>query len=330
MSELLEKAKKLHFDSIVIDGLNASIFNKELLERVKKGGITAFNATVSTIEDFKDTISNILFWKKMFLEFKNLIIPVTNVKDIEKAKELNKVGIILGFQNTSPLEGNIKFLSVFKEMGVKIIQLTYNERNLVGNGCFERVDGGLSKFGIRIIKEMNKLGILVDLSHVGPKSTMEAIEISEKPVAITHANPRTLFDYPRNKTDEQIKLLASKDGVIGVTFWPFFLSKGMNSTIEDYLDNIDYMINLVGIDYVSIASDFFLNRSREMLQKFRAGRSEEPSTVEFEWPVIYPEGIRIPEEFPNITYGLLKRGYSHEDVRKIMGKNLVRIFKEVW
>ncbi len=306
-----------------------AFFNKELLERVRKGGITALNATVSTIEDFKDTISNILFWKKMFLEFKNLIIPVTNVKDIEKAKELNKVGIILGFQNTSPLEGNIKFLSVFKEMGVKIIQLTYNERNLVGNGCFERVDGGLSKFGIRIIKEMNKLGILVDLSHVGPKSTMEAIEISEKPVAITHANPRALFDYPRNKTDEQIKLLASKGGVIGVTFWPFFLSKGMNSTIEDYLDNIDYVINLVGIDYVSISSDFFLNRSREMLQKLRAGRSEEPSTVQFEWPVIYPEGIRIPEEFPNITYGLLKEGYSGEDVGKIMGKNLVRIFKEV-
>ncbi|MCD6318940.1 membrane dipeptidase [Candidatus Aerophobetes bacterium] len=254
----------------------------------------------------------------MFLEFKNLIIPVTNVKDIEKAKELNKVGIILGFQNTSPLEGNIKFLSVFKEMGVKIIQLTYNERNLVGNGRFERVDGGLSKFGIRIIKEMNKLGILVDLSHVGPKSTMEAIEISEKPVAIPHANSRTLFDYPRNKTDEQIKLLASKGGVIGITFWPFFLSKGINSTIEDYLDNIDYV------------SDFFLNRSREMLQKLRAGRNQEPSTVQFEWPIIYPEGIRIPEEFPNITYGLLKKGHSGEDVRKIMGENLVRIFREVW
>lgn len=328
--EISEEAKKLHFDSIVIDGLNASHFDRCLLEKVKKGGVTAMNVTVSALENFKDTVFNILSWKKMFMENKDLIMQISSACDIKGAISLNKMGIILGFQNTLALEGDIRLLSLFREIGIRIIQLTYNERNLVGNGCFERLDGGLSKFGIKLVKEMNNMGLLIDLSHVGFKSTMEAIKVSEKPVVITHSNPRALFDYPRNKTDEQIKFLALKGGVIGASFWPFFLKKGMDSTIEDYLDNIEYLVNLVGVDYVSIASDFFLNRSREMLQELRAGRSQDPSAIQFEWPVIYPKGIRTPEEFPNITYGLLRRGYPAEDIQKIMGKNLMRVFEEVW
>jgi len=320
----------IHLKSIIIDGLNASVFDENLLKKLQKGGITAVNVTVSIFENFKETMSNIIRWKSMFTEYSDLIMPINNVRDIEEAKKLGKVGIILGFQNTSAIEEDIELLSIFKEVGVSIIQLTYNERNFVGDGCFERVDAGLTKFGLNIISKMNELDLLIDLSHVGPKTTMEAIEVSKKPVAITHSNPRALFDYTRNKTDEQIKLLASKGGVIGATFWPFFLKKGMASTLEDYLDNIDYLVKLAGIDHVSIASDFFINRSKEKLQKFRAGRSRNPETIDITWPIIHPEGIRTPEEFPNITYGLLKKGYSIEDTKKIMGENLIRLFREVW
>lgn len=320
----------IHSESIIIDGLNASVFDKNLFKRLQKGGITAVNVTASIFENFKNTMINIKRWGNMFAEYSDLIMPINNVQDIAKAKKSGKVGIILGFQNTSAIEEDIELLSIFKEVGVRIIQLTYNERNFVGDGCFERVDAGLTKFGLNIISKMNELGLLIDLSHVGPKTTMEAIKVSKKPVAITHSNPRALFDCPRNKTDEQIKLLASKEGVIGATFWPFFLKKGMDSTLQDYLDNIDYLVSLAGIDHVAIASDFFLNRSKEELQKFRAGRSRKPETVDITWPVFYPDGIRTPEEFPHITSGLLKRGYAIDEIKKIVGGNLIRVFTKVW
>lgn len=323
-------SRDVHSDSIVIDGLNASVFDRELLERLRKGGLTAVNVTVSILENCKQSILKILEWRRMFRMFQDVIMPINSLTDIRQAKTSGKVGIILGFQNTAAIEEDVELLEAFAQLGIRIIQLTYNERNLVGDGCFERTDEGLTGFGLSVIRKMNDLGLLIDLSHVGPRTTIEAIEASEHPVAITHSNPKSLLDHPRNKTDEQIKLLASRGGVIGATFWPFFLKKGMDATVEDFLDNIDHWVNLVGPDFVGIASDFFLNRSKRELQVLRAGRSQEPETVEFTWPVVYPDGIATPEEFPALTDGLIRRGYSVDDVKKIMGENLMRLFRETW
>ena len=154
--------------------------------------------------------------------YDDILIPVKTAADILQAKQEGKVGVILGWQNASPIENHLSRFDLFHTLGVRIIQITYNERNLLGNGCYERRDEGLTNFGIDAIKEMNRLGILIDLSHVGDHTTLEAIELSEKPVAITHANARAFVNHVRNKTDEALLLLVEKGGVIGANAFPAF------------------------------------------------------------------------------------------------------------
>jgi membrane dipeptidase len=325
-----ERADQLHAASIIIDGLEISRWSEEVFLNLRRGGLTAVNATVAVIEGFNETIQSIARWYQMFEHYPSLIRHVRTVEDIHRAKEEGKTGVIFGFQNTSPIEDDLDRLAIFKELGVRVIQLTYMERNYVGDGCLERTDCGLSRFGLEVIGEMNRLGILIDLSHVGYRTVMEAIEASQKPVAFTHANPRGLCDHPRNKTDEQIKALAKKGGVIGANVFPPFLSAGSKATMKDFVDAIDYLVKLVGIDHVSIGTDFTEGQPRTFFDYILKGKSKKELSMDVEYPIVNPEGIRSSADFPNITRALLAKGYSESDTKKIMGENLVQLFKEVW
>ncbi|UCD80807.1 MAG: membrane dipeptidase, partial [Desulfobacterales bacterium] len=223
-------SRKIHDSSIIIDCLEISKWSEEVFRSMRLGGLTAANCTISVLENFRETVANIAWWHEAFEKYTHLIMPVHTTADIQAAKETGKTGIIFGFQNTSAIEDDLDLLSIFHALGVRIIQLTYMEANLVGQGCLERLDAGLTDFGLEVIAEMNRLGILIDLSHVGYRTTMEAIEASGKPVAFTHANPKSLCDHPRNKPDDAIKALAKKGGVIGATIFPLFLPAGYNST----------------------------------------------------------------------------------------------------
>ena len=325
-----ERAKQLHASSVIIDGLEISQWSEEVFLNLRLGGLTAINATVAVIEGFNETIESISRWYRMFEQYRLLIRPVRTVLDIYRAKEEGKTGIIFGFQNTYPIEDDLDRLAIFKELGVRVIQLTYMERNFVGDGCLERTDCGLSRFGLEVIEEMNRLGILIDLSHVGYRTVMEAIEASKKPVAFTHANPRGLCDHPRNKTDEQIKALVRKGGVIGANAFPPFLAAGSKSTMKDFIDVIDYLVNLAGLDHVSIGTDFTEGQPRWFFDYILKGKSKKELSMQLDYPIVNPEGIRSSADFPNITRALLARGYSEADTKKIMGENLMRLFKEVW
>ena len=215
-----DRSIALHAESIIIDGLNISRWSEAVFEQMSQGGLTAINATIAIHEGFRETIGNIAHWHRLFDQYRSMITPVQSVDDIRRAKREKKVGVIFGFQSTDPIERDLYLLSVFKELGVRIIQLTYNERNYIGDGCLERTDCGLSLFGLEVIEEMNRLGILIDLSHTGYRTAMETIEASKQPVVFTHANPRTLCDHPRNKTDEQIRAVVEKGGLIGPTSFP--------------------------------------------------------------------------------------------------------------
>lgn len=188
----------------------------------------------------------------------------------------------------------------------------------------------MSQFGLEVIEEMNRSGILIDLSHVGYRTTMEAIEASEKPVAFTHANPRSLCDHPRNKTDEQIKALVKKGGIVGANIFPPFLAAGSKATIGDVVGVIDYLVDLAGIDHVAIGTDFTEGQPREWFDWLLTGKSKKGPGMELEYPVVNPEGIQSAADFPNITRALLARGYAESDVRKIMGENWLGLFEEVW
>lgn len=320
----------IHNSSTIIDGLQISRFNRTNFEKMQQGGLTAVNCTCSVVENFRETIGNIIDWHQIFNDHFDLIEKVLSVSDIDRVKQNGKTGIILGFQNTSAIEEDLGLLSIFHDLGIRIIQLTYMEGNLVGQGCLERIDAGLTAFGLEVIEEMNRLGILIDLSHVGYRTSIEAIEASQGPVAFTHANPKALCDHPRNKPDDVLKAVAAKGGVVGATVFPPFLPSGNESTIEDFIDVIDYLVDLIGVDHVAIGTDFTEGQPKEWFDKILTGKSGKGPALKLNHPLKNPKGIENSAGFPNLTRALYKRRYSEENIRKIMGENMVKLFKKVW
>ena len=319
----------LHKKSIIIDGLEISNWSRQVFMNMRKGGLTAVNATVAVIENFVQTMDNIAWWYKTLEENADLICQIRTVADIKKAKESDKTGIIFGFQNLSPIEDDLDRLAVFHRLGVRVIQVTYMEANYAGQGCLEKIDAGLTGFGTEAVAEMNRLGILIDLSHVGYRTTMETIEASEKPVAFTHANPKSICDHPRNKPDEAIKAVAKKGGVIGATIFPAFLPSGNKSTFKDFVDVIDHLVEMVGIDHVGVGTDFTEGQPREWFDWILTGKSNKGPALALNHPLVNPEGIRHSGDFSNITVELLARGYADTDVKKIIGLNFMRLFAEI-
>jgi membrane dipeptidase len=278
--------------------------------------------------NFYDSIEYIASWYQWYEKFGDRIIHVRKAKDIELAKKKSKLGIILGFQSTKPIENNIDFLDIFHKLGVRIMQLTYQRMNWVGSGCGERTDSGLSGFGIEVIKKMNKLGILIDLSHCGDRTVMEAIEVSEKPVAFTHANPRGLCNVVRNKSDEQIKALAEKGGVISLNLFAPFYEKATKSTLDDLLDMIDHVNKVAGINHIGLGFDFDPLKTEDEFEKWAIEYPEGARGAHFD--TRHPKGMENISFLPQLTIGLLKRGYSEQEVKKILGGNNLDLFRKVW
>jgi membrane dipeptidase len=336
-----DKAVQLHRESIVIDCLNISDWNDpQVFTGMHRGGVTVTNATVAVTDNFIETVDAIARWYLRFDKYADIIVPVKTVADIKKVKAEGKSGILFGFQNAGPIEDDLRRLRIFYELGVRIIQLTYNNSNLLGGGYTELPTFGLTKFGKHVVEECNRLGILIDLSHVGDQTTLDAIEASEKPVAFTHVGPRTLFKHPRNKTDEALKALVAKGGVAGVNAETNFISTWKDTTLFDYLDIVDYMINLIGIDHVGIGCDFTTGQTQEWFRWLFTGRNidmvpEYPKEFRIEDEgetrvAHYPKEFQTAADFPNLTRALLDRGYSERDIKKIMGENFLRLFQEVW
>ena len=330
------EARKVYDEAIVIDGLNVSNWESDaVFERLRAGNITAINATVATWENFVQTMAHLTAWMRRFRE-RHDIVQVKETADIHAAKELGKTGIILGFQNASPIENELDRLGLFLALGVRVIQLTYHETNLLGSGCWERNDCGLSNFGVDAVREMNRLGIVIDLSHVGPKTTMDAIEMSEQPVAITHANARSFCGHPRNKEEEALKLLAEKGGVVGATSFANFLPKGFDSTVEDFVDAIDDMVERIGLDHVAIGTDSTHDQPLEFWHYIVSQQGTKfPSTfadgsVPYTELSFQPKGIDSPAEFPNLAEALANRGYRAEEITKLLGGNWMSLFERVW
>ena len=319
---------EIHQDAIVIDGLIIAKWNRELFEDMRKGGLTAASCTVSVWEGFQATINNIADTAKLMRENDDLVRPVYTTEDIHKAKAENKTGIILSFQNAHAFEDQIGYVEIFKKLGVGIVQMCYNTQNLVGTGCYER-DGGLSGFGREIVAEMNRVGIMCDLSHVGSKTSEEVILESKKPVCYSHCLPSGLKEHPRNKSDEELKFIADHGGFVGVTMFAPFLKKGIDSTIDDYAEAIEYVMNIVGEDAIGIGTDFTQGHDQQFFEWLTHDKGYARRLTRF-GKIVNPLGIRTVGEFPNLTKTLLKRGMSEAQVRKIMGENWVRVLKDVW
>jgi len=319
---------KVHEEAIVIDGLIIAKWDKSILEDMRRGGLTAANCTVSVWEGFGDTVANIADMKKLIRDNSDLATLVRTTQDIHEAKAAGKTGIILGFQNAHAFEDNLGYIEAFSDMGVRVVQLCYNTQNLIGTGCYER-DGGLSGFGREAIAEMNRVGVMVDLSHVGGATSEEAILASSKPVCYSHCLPSGLKEHPRNKSDDQMRFIADRGGFIGVTMFPPFLKRGIEATVDDYVEAIDYVINLVGEDCVGVGTDFTQGYDKGFFDWITHDKGRHRKLTSF-GTIVNPLGIRTIGEFPNLTAAMEKAGWTEGRIRKVMGANWVRVFKEVW
>lgn len=319
----------LHRELTVVDGLVVANFGRAIFEDMRRGGLTAANCTCSIWEGFRATMDNVARWKGWFREHSDLITQVTTSADIARAKREGKTGIILGWQNLTGIEDQIGYLQLFKELGVGIMQIAYNTQNLVGTGCYESRDGGLSDFGHEVIAEMNRLGILCDLSHVGAKTSEDVIKASKKPVAYTHCLPGALKAHPRNKSDEQLRFIVERGGFVGVTMFPPFLRRGTESTVDDYVEAIEYVIKLCGEDQVGFGTDFTQGYDRKFFEWITHDKGYARKLTEF-GEIVNPAGIRELKDYPNLTAAMQKRGWKESRIRKVMGENWVRLLKEVW
>ncbi|BES71399.1 dipeptidase [Marinobacter nanhaiticus D15-8W] len=319
---------ELHQNSIIIDGLIIARWGRELFEDMHRGGLTAANCTVSVWEDFQATVDNIVQVNELIEENSDLVIKVRTTEDIRKAKEQGKTGIIMGFQNAHAFEDQLGYIQIFKDLGVGVVQMCYNTQNLIGTGCYER-DGGLSGFGREVVAEMNRVGIMCDLSHVGSKTSEEVILESRKPVCYSHCLPSGLKEHPRNKSDHELKFIAERGGFVGVTMFTPFLKKGPDATIDDYVEAIAYIVEIVGEDQVGIGTDFTQGQDKAFFDWLTHDKGYARELTQF-GKIVNPEGIRTVGEFPNLTAALLRNGFSVELTRKIMGENWLRVLGDVW
>jgi membrane dipeptidase len=322
-------AARLHAESIIIDGLNASyFFDPRVLERLHRGGVTAVNATIAAWHTPDETLEQIAALAAVTAAHTDIVMPVRTVADIAAAKANGRVGLIAGFQDTAPLGDDLGLLETYHELGVRVIQLTYNHANRAGAGCMALEDGGLTSFGREVVREMNRLGMLVDVSHCGPHTTLDSIAASDRPIAITHANPRRLLDHPRNKSDAALRETAARGGVIGAVAFGALLTRTMPATLADYIALIDDLVDLVGIEHVGLGPDFMEEMPAEVAARVLQGTP--PEVVQQFRSMPPTQGFESVQAMPNVTAALLDRGYAFPDVQRIMGGNWLRLYGEVW
>ena len=338
-------------NSIVIDGLGGlgnstsdsdSLSAEQVLD-VKNSGLTCVHTTIlpvgSTPPDaaFTQAVLGIGSYEKEIDAHPDVLCRIRTAADIAAAKQSSRTGLIYGFQDAVAFETDFERLDELHRLGIRVVQLTYNRRNLLGDGCLEPANAGLSKAGVEAVERLNTLGILVDLSHCGRQTAADAIKASKKPVAFTHTGSAALNDHPRNRTDAELRAVAEKGGVSGVYFMPF-LNEGKQPTAADVIRHLEHMIDVSGEDHVSLGTDGGVSAeviTDEFKKKF-AGFVKERRDAGIAAPGENEEGylfaneLNTPRRFETLADMLSSRGHSDARIEKILGKNLVRVFSDTW
>ncbi|QNI02952.1 membrane dipeptidase [Halomonas sp. SH5A2] len=317
---------------LTVDGLQYSNWSREIFEQMREGGVDAVHATLVYHETLRETLTRIGEWNRLFEVHGDLIMPVHGPDDIIRAQQSGKVGIFFGAQNCSPIEDDIDMVAVLRQLGLLIMQLTYNNQSLLACGCYESEDSGITRFGRQVIREMNRVGMVIDMSHSGERSTLDAIELSERPVIISHANPSFFHDAKRNKSDKVLKAIADNDGLLGFSAYPFHLKNGPDCTLQDYCDMIARTVDLMGIEHVGLGTDLCQNQPTSVLEWMRNGRWSkemdygEGSANNAGWPSPL-SWLRDSRDFPNLIEGLRDKGFDEQEIARIMGVNWVALLE---
>jgi len=311
---------------VVIDGLQYSNWSRRIFEQMRAGGLDAVHVTAAYWEDTRGLLRNLGNWNRLFEAHADLIMPVETAGDILAARDSSRTGIILGLQNCSPIEDDIDMVAILKRLNVHIMQLSYNNQSLLCAGCYEDSDPGISRFGRQVIREMNRVGMVIDMSHSAEFSTLEAIRLSERPIVISHANPAFFHDARRNKSDRVLSALAESGGLLGFSCYPFHLKDGSHCTLESFTGMVARTVDMMGIERVGIGTDLCQDQPLSVLEWMRNGNWSrdkdygEGSADNAAWPRPLA-WLRTAADFQNIAQGLRKRGFDESESGRIMGGN---------
>jgi membrane dipeptidase len=317
-----------------IDGLECSVYDREVFQELRDGGLTCVTTTLAFWENAGETMDEIGRWRDMERDNADLITIARTADDIEAAHASGRTAILLGTQNSSPIDDRVRYVELFHDMGLRVMQLTYNNQNAVGGSCYEPEDSGLTRFGREVVREMNRLGMVVDLSHVGERTGLDAIEESAGPVAVTHANARSLYEHPRNKGDELLHALAAKGGMIGLATYRNISGPWAESRAT-WCDMVRRTVDIVGLDHVGIGTDLSRKSGEPELQWMRKGRwtrttqygAGSPGNSGKAKPVEFMSSTR---DFPALAECLTNdAGFTESETAQLMGGNWMRFYRSV-
>ncbi|MDA9838906.1 dipeptidase [Candidatus Pelagibacter bacterium] len=317
-----------------IDNLQYCNWSREIFEFNRAAGLDAVHVTIVYHEDYDELLVEIKKWEKLFSDNSDLIFQGKDYNDIEKANLEKKTAIFFGFQNCSPIEDDINLVEKVHNLGCRFMQLTYNNQSLLATGCYEKIDSGVTNFGREAIKEMNRVGVVIDMSHSAEKSTFDAIELSDKPIAITHANPSFWHPAKRNKSNDLLKTLSESGGMLGLSLYPHHLKDNTNCTIESFCEMVAKTADIMDIKNIGIGSDLCLNQPDTIVEWMRNGtwsKSKNYGEGSKNKPGFpnQPEWFQDARGFENIENGLKKIGFSDIETHGILGNNWYNFYKSI-
>ncbi len=317
---------------LIIDCLQYSNWSENVFRQMNEGKVAAVHVTICYHEDFRETVENVVAWNRRFERYSDLIIPGRSADDVRRAHAEGKTAIVFGFQNCSPIEDDISLVEVCHQLGARFMQLSYNNQSLLATGCYEADDPGITRMGRQVIHEMNRVGLVIDMSHSAERSTLEAIEISERPIAITHANPASWHPALRNKSDTVLKALAESGGMLGFSLYPHHLNEGSRCTLEDFCTMIARTAEVMGMEQIGFGSDLCQNQPDTVVAWMRNGtwtRDTDFGEGSADVPGFpdQPTWFRDNRDFKGIQAGMRAVGFSNTDIAKIGGGNWLSFFE---
>ena len=329
-------AAALHREAIVIDGTCPLLRRKEFVDWYIEGGVSACAPTVGSTASAEDTLRILGSWHRLIATRTDLML-VERAEQIAAAKASGRLGLVFHFQGADPIENDLNLVEAYGALGLRMVQLAYNIRNRVGDGCEEAGNAGLSRFGRDLITRLNENRIIVDGSHTGRRTTLEAIEASSRPFVFSHANAHAVHPCPRNITDDQIRAAAASGGLVGINGFPAFLGSSPTPQMADFLRHLDHVVELVGIDHAALGIDYY-EGMHPVADATEADKMYREQLAQRRWsadvypppPHHYPAGMETPRTLPNLTAGLLAHGYNAGEVRKVLGENWLRVMCAVW
>ena len=336
-SELGERALNHRATSLMIDPVTGHMVNPEppaidglsYLDRVFDAGLNAVGVTLAAhVDDFDTFVEMAYHYLNLISAQPHRLLQIEQVSDIATAQDQQKLGIIFGAQTGGMVGTEIWRWTVLHKLGLRICALTYNERNPLGVGCLEPNDQGLTSFGRQAVQEMNRLGITLDISHVGPRTAMDALEFTSKPPIASHSNAAARTPSRRNLTEEMMQIIAEKNGVMGLTGFSAmtYRETGVRPTLTDFLDMVDYVVQDIGIDHVGIGSDIFESYTKLSWESTTKRMYPQPWMYETR----FSDGMSHISDWPWAVQGLVDRGYSDDDIKQLTGGNWLRVFRDTW